>query len=58
MLELIKINFTQLKAKFTLEVINGLEIMSKYLFSFHYTVYNNTIVPHTFTQVKMNIKPY
>jgi len=50
--------FTQLKAEFTLEVMTGLETISKCLFFFHYSVYHNAIVSHTFTQVKMNIKLY
>lgn len=58
MLEVIKINFTQLSTEFTLVVVTHLETTSKYLFSFYYTVYHNDILLHTFVQVKMNIKVY
>lgn len=58
MLELMKTNFTPLKAEFMLEDMTGLETMSECSFSFPHTVYHNTVESHTFVQVQMNIKLY
>lgn len=52
MLEVIKINFTQLSTEFTLVVVTGLETMSKCLFYFRYTVCHSDIVLHIFPKLR------